>query len=235
MMEFFPGFLVGILGSAHCAGMCGPLALALPVSQSGRGRFLLGRLLYNVGRIVTYAGLGVFAGLVGRGMFLSGTQQVVSVVLGVFLLVAAIVPVVGKNVLPLGGVLARLSAPVQRALGTLLQRSSLFALFVLGLFNGLLPCGLVYVALAAALTTGDLVSAILFMVGFGAGTVPMMFVIAVLGKQLQGGMRKTLARLMPVFAALVALLIILRGLNLGIPYVSPKLSGSTSHPTMHDR
>jgi len=222
-MELISGFVVGLLGSVHCAGMCGPLALALPVPPGGRGRFVAGRVLYNAGRVVAYALLGALAGLVGKRLFMAGTQQIVSIVLGVVLLVAALAPVLLRHV-RIGSALAnRIARPVQRAIGALLQRSSLLALFLLGFVNGFLPCGLVYVALAAALTTGGVLNGVLFMTGFGVGTAPMMFVIALAGKQIQGGLRKRLTALMPVFTAAIAVLIILRGLNLGIPYVSPKV------------
>jgi len=222
-MEFISGFIIGIVGSLHCAGMCGPLALALPVPQGGRAQFVAGRLLYNAGRVVTYALLGAVAGLVGRRLFMAGAQQTVSIVLGVVLLVVALAPAVLKRLRIGSTLLARISDPVQRMIGALLQRSSLLALFLLGLVNGVLPCGLVYMALAAAITTGGVLQGVLFMTGFGAGTVPMMFLIALAGKQIQGGLRKRLTALMPVFTAVIAVLIILRGMNLGIPYVSPKV------------
>ncbi len=222
-MEFISGFIIGIVGSLHCAGMCGPLALALPVPQGGRAQFVAGRLLYNAGRVVTYALLGAVAGLVGRRLFMAGAQQTVSIVLGVVLLVVALAPVVLKRLRIGSTLLARISDPVQRMIGALLQRSSLLALFLLGLVNGILPCGLVYMALAAAITTGGVLQGVLFMTGFGAGTAPMMFLIALAGKQIQGGLRKRLTALMPVFTAVIAVLIILRGMNLGIPYVSPKV------------
>jgi len=222
-MELFSGLLVGIVGSAHCAGMCGPLALALPVPQAGRAKFVTGRLLYSIGRVVTYVLLGAVAGLVGNRLFMAGAQQTVSIVLGVVLLVAALAPALLKRFRAGSILMGRITTPVQRAIGALLQRSSLLALFLLGLVNGLLPCGLVYVALAAAVTTGDITRGVLFMMGFGIGTVPVMFVIALLGKQIQGGVRKRLTMLMPAFTALIAVLIILRGMNLGIPYVSPKV------------
>ena len=222
-MEFISGFIIGIVGSLHCAGMCGPLALVLPVPQGGRAQFVAGRLLYNAGRVVTYALLGAVAGLVGRRLFMAGAQQTVSIVLGVVLLVVALAPVVLKRLRIGSTLLARISDPVQRMIGALLQRSSLLALFLLGLVNGILPCGLVYMALAAAITTGGVLQGVLFMTGFGAGTAPMMFLIALAGKQIQGGLRKRLTALMPVFTAVIAVLIILRGMNLGIPYVSPKV------------
>jgi sulfite exporter TauE/SafE len=230
-MELFSGLFVGIVGSAHCAGMCGPLALALPVLQAGRAKFVTGRLLYNIGRVVTYVLLGAVAGLVGNRLFMAGAQQTVSRVLGVVLLVAALTPALLKRFRAGSILMGRITTPVQRAIGALLQRSSLLALFVLGLVNGLLPCGLVYVALAAAVTTGDITRGVLVMMGFGIGTVPVMFVIALLGKQIQGGVRKRLTMLMPAFTALIAVLIILRGMNLGIPYVSRRCRTSRSGST----
>ena len=222
-MEFFAGLVVGVLGSIHCAGMCGPLALALPVPQASRARFITGRLMYNLGRIVTYGLLGALAGLIGERLFAAGAQQTVSIILGVILLLAAVAPVLLKRIRVGALLLEHVTAPVQYAIGTLLRRSSVFAMFLLGLVNGLLPCGLVYVALAAALTTGGTLLGVVFMLGFGVGTAPVMFLIALLGKQIQGGLRKRLTALMPVFAAAIAVLIILRGMNLGIPYISPKV------------
>ena len=222
-MEFISGFIIGIVGSVHCAGMCGPLALALPVPLGSRAQFVAGRLLYNAGRVLTYALLGAIAGLVGKRLFMAGAQQTVSIVLGVLLLVAALAPAALKRLRVGRTVIGRITNPVQRVIGSRLQHSSLLALFFLGLVNGILPCGLVYMALAAAITTGGVVQGVLFMTGFGVGTVPMMFVIALAGKQIQGGLRKRLTALMPVFAAVIAVLIILRGMNLGIPYVSPVL------------
>jgi len=222
-MEFISGFIIGIVGSVHCAGMCGPLALALPVPQGSRVQFVAGRLLYNAGRVVTYALLGAVAGLLGKRLFMAGAQQTVSIVLGVVLLVAALAPAVLKHLHIGSTLIGHITNPVQRVIGSLLQRSSLLALFLLGLVNGILPCGLVYMALAAAITTGGVLQGVLFMTGFGVGTAPMMFVIALAGKQIQGELRKRLAALMPVFTAVIAVLIILRGMNLGIPYVSPKV------------
>lgn len=228
-MEVLSGLVVGFLGSVHCAGMCGPLAIALPVPQAARMKYITGRVLYNLGRVVTYMLLGAIAGAVGKRLFMAGAQQIVSIVLGILLLIFALVPSVLHR-LPTGALLLeRLTGPVKRALGSLLQRSSLLALFLFGLVNGILPCGLVYVALAAAITTGDVFRGVLFMAGFGLGTVPVMLAIALFGKQLQGGVRKRLSTLLPVFMTVIAVLVLLRGLNLGIPYVSPKIVEEPRH------
>lgn len=222
-MEVLAGLMVGIVGSMHCAGMCGPLALALPVPPDKRLRYLVGRLLYNLGRTAMYMLLGAIAGTVGRKLFLVGAQQIVSIVLGSILLLFALVPALLRRLPGGAGMVERLTAPVRRAIGILLQRSSVAALFLLGVVNGLLPCGLVYMAVAAALTTGTALNGVLFMAGFGLGTVPVMLTIALLGKQLQGGMRRRLAGFLPMISVVIAVLILLRGLNLGIPYVSPKI------------
>jgi len=110
-------------------------------------------------------------------------------------------------------------------MGALLRRRSLDALLVLGLFNGLLPCGLVYVACAGATATGDLFSGALYMLAFGAGTVPMMLAISLSGKLVPFTLRSKLLKAVPLAVFILGSLLILRGMSLGIPYVSPDLSG----------
>ncbi len=232
-MDLLSGFLVGFLGSVHCAGMCGPLALALPVPGGGTLTYVYGRVLYNVGRVLTYAVLGAVAGLVGRTLVLTGAQQIVSLILGVLILLSVLGPLALKSLLPSFTLPARSGAYVQARLAGLMKRSSNLALFVIGLLNGLLPCGFVYVAMAAAITTGELYRGVLFMTGFGVGTGPIMLAIALAGKHVQAGIRRRLVALAPVFTAALAVLIILRGLNLGIPYISPAVSGKQSPEQQH--
>ena len=230
-MDLLSGFLVGILGSVHCAGMCGPLALALPVPGGGTLTYVYGRVLYNAGRVLTYAVLGALAGLVGRTLVLAGAQQTVSLILGVLILLSVLVPLALRSLLPSFTLPARFSTYVQAKLAGLMKRSSSLALFLIGVLNGLLPCGFVYVALAAAITTGEVYRGVLFMAGFGLGTGPMMLAIALAGKHIQAGIRRRLVALVPVFTAVLAVLIILRGLNLGIPYISPAVSGKRTPGT----
>ena len=232
-MDLLSGFLVGFLGSVHCAGMCGPLALALPVPGGGTLTYLYGRAVYNAGRVLTYAVLGAVAGLVGRTLVLAGAQQIVSVVIGLFILLTALLPLALKSIFPSFTLPARFSARVQAKLSGLMKTSSIVALFLIGLLNGLLPCGFVYVALAAAITTGDVYGGVLFMVGFGIGTGPIMLAIAIAGKHLQAGIRRRLVTLAPVFTAVLAVLLIVRGLNLGIPYISPAVSEERPRQEQH--
>lgn len=223
-MQLWTAFLLGFVGSAHCAGMCGPLALALPHWGRGQGSFLVGRLLYNFGRIITYAGMGAIFGLLGQGVAMAGLQRWVSLTLGVVILAGVVVAPRFANRVPVTRGVNWLKA----ALGTMLQRRAMPAMFGIGLLNGLLPCGLVYVACAAATATGEVLSGMRYMIAFGLGTVPMLLAISLLGTKLQFALRFKVQRLIPASLILVGMLLLLRGMALGIPYVSPKLPSQTN-------
>lgn len=213
--------VLGLAGSLHCAGMCGPLALALPAPATGSRAYVLGRLAYNGGRVMTYAVLGLFFGWLGRTLFVAGFQQWVSVGLGALLLTGLLVSPRLMHWLPV----SRLVSALKQAMAGALRRRGLSSLLLLGLLNGLLPCGLVYVACAGAAATGGTGSGALYMVVFGLGTVPVMFAISLSGTLLHAAMRRWVLKAMPASVGLVAVLLILRGLGLGIPYVSPDLTG----------
>ena len=102
------------------------------------------------------------------------------------------------------------------------------SLFTIGVLNGLLPCGFVYVGIAGAVSTVNWLTGALYMTMFGLGTFPVMFATAVFGKIINVNLKRRVSKLIPVFAVVLALLFILRGLNLGIPYLSPKYSKSIS-------
>ena len=221
MIEFWTALMLGLAGSLHCVGMCGPLALALPRPP---GRLLGGRLLYNLGRTVTYAAMGVVFGLLGQTLLVAGWQRGLSIAAGLLILVYLLSTWLGRGRWSLESTALRFIAPVQKALGRLLQRSSLGGLFTIGLLNGLLPCGLVYVALAGAAATGSAGQGALFMTLFGLGTVPMMLAVSLVGPSLYGRFRGRFQRVVPAALGIMALLLILRGLELGIPYISPNLT-----------
>lgn len=218
-MHLWTAFLLGFVGSAHCAGMCGPLALALPHWGRGPGSFLAGRLLYNFGRIVTYGLMGAVFGLLGQGVALAGLQRWVSLALGAAILIGVVISPRFANSVPV----SRGVNWLKGTLGDLLQRRAMPAMFGIGLLNGLLPCGLVYVACAAATATGDVLSGLQYMLAFGLGTLPMLLAISLLGTKLQFALRFKVQRLIPVSLVIVGMLLMLRGMALGIPYVSPKL------------
>lgn len=225
-MELWTAFILGLAGSTHCAGMCGPLALVLPSAGRGSLEHVSGRLLYNLGRITTYAGLGVVFGMVGRTLALAGVQRWVSISVGIVLLTGVIISRRRFLRLPSTGLTGWLKA----GLGRLLQRRTLGAMYGFGLLNGLLPCGLVYVACAGAASLGDWLAGVNYMLLFGLGTVPMMLSLGLAGRLIPPGFRLRLQRVVPWSLALVAVLMILRGASLGIPYVSPDLSSGKPAP-----
>ena len=212
--------VMGVAGSAHCIGMCGPIALAVPSPRNTAAARWTSTLLLNTGRITTYALLGLAIGSLGMGMRLAGLQQVVSIVGGVLLLLSVALPGILERWWPTG----RLALGVGRlrsGLARNLRRTAPEALFLTGALNGLLPCGLLYAALLGAMNMATPLHGALFMVLFGLGTWPALFAVR-LGAGLVGdGVRARLRRLSPVLISAVAVLMILRGLELGIPYVSP--------------
>jgi uncharacterized protein len=214
---------LGFLGSVHCIGMCGPIALALPRSLGALPNLLLSRITYNLGRILTYSILGLLCGLVGQLISFAGLQRWLSITAGVLILAVILVPRLMPAKVGSSRVVGSIVNRFRSIWGRLFSSRSLPGLFGVGLLNGLLPCGLVYVALAAAIATGTPMQGAGYMALFGFGTFPAMFAISVFGSAIPVKTRQSLVRLMPVGATVLALLLILRGMSLGIPYVSPKL------------
>lgn len=220
------GLLIGFVGSLHCAGMCGPLAIALPKPDGNKFKWFQNRLTYNFGRIFTYAMLGGLAGLAGQGFSMAGIQQWVSIFLGALLMGVIIFPAFKLNQYSLRFFQA-IANPVRRKLGKMFNNPSPFKTFLFGLINGLLPCGLVYVALAGALTVGNYLEGIIFMILFGLGTFPMMMAISMAGSFISPKARYYFFKAVPVFTFLLGGILVLRGLNLGIPFISPVLESVT--------
>lgn len=222
------GFLVaaislGFLGSFHCIGMCGPIALALPVHHKPRGQQLAAIFAYNAGRMLTYACFGIVFGSIGEGLAFFGFQQALSVALGVLLLLglffgrfAPVKAISSGNYKLLSG--------LKEKIAHLFEKHGLRSFLGIGLLNGLLPCGLVYVAAAGAAATRSAWQGALFMALFGAGTLPFMFGISYFSQSIGLRARNTFRKLVPIAVAAMAVLLILRGANLGIRYVSPALA-----------
>ncbi len=228
-MELWLAFMLGLAGSAHCAGMCGPIALALPTGGRRGLALVPNRVAYNLGRVTTYCLMGVVFGLIGRSLALAGVQRWVSIGLGVAILIGLFVA--RARALAIG--IAVPVAWLKSALGRLLHQQTLVSQYSLGMLNGLLPCGLVYIACVGAAATGGLLSGVEYMLAFGLGTAPMMLALGLAGQALPLGFRLRLQKLIPVCLALVAVLLILRGLALGIPYLSPDLTGDQPGACCH--
>jgi uncharacterized protein len=228
-------FVIGVFGSIHCLGMCGPIVLVLPASTSSRFVFFIERLLYNVGRACTYAFMGAVAGLLGKGIAMAGLQQWLGIVAGILMILGALLPTrAARRIIP-DELYTRVLESVKARLGKLLAGGGGRSLFTIGLLNGFLPCGLVYVALAGSLIMGSPGGGALYMFIFGLGTLPVMLIASFASGLITGEIRKRVTRLIPVGMAVLGVLFILRGLSLGIPYLSPdmdKIKQRASSPAM---
>lgn len=220
------GFTIGILGSFHCIGMCGPIALSLPVYELPGWQRMLYVLLYNLGRVTAYALMGVLFGLLGKQFFIGGYQQVLSIVLGVLIL---LVLFFSKYLDGNKSFFNTFTNFIKRSLSNLLKNEKKFYTYILiGFLNGFLPCGLVYIAIAGAIATGNILHSSLFMAAFGLGTFPVMVTVTVLGNFISIQWRNQMRKAVPVFVGVMAILLILRGLNLGLPYISPSIEHTHS-------
>jgi len=222
MTELLAGFMIGLAGTMHCAGMCGPIAMALPTGSSRGAHYVTGRLLYQIGRIGTYMILGTLAALGASAITISGYEGVVSITAGVLMIVSAVLQLLWhKSLLPAGPLL-RLTAPVRSAMQRLLHQRSLLALLGIGAVNGLLPCGLVLSAIFGSAATTDPAQGAMFMAAFGLGTLPVMTAISLGGGWITNHLKGTARLAMPVLALLLGTVFVVRGMHLGIPLLSPK-------------
>ncbi len=201
--------------------MCGPIAFVLPVNKNSKLQSVIGTALYHLGRILAYSIIGLLFGLVGRGLYLAGFQQRLSILIGVIMILIVLTPTKFLNKFHLTRPLYQIIGKVKSKLGLYLKKSSLKALFLIGFFNGFLPCGLVYMALLGAISTGKLIDGATYMAVFGLGTIPLMTGAIYLGNFLKVSVRNKIQKAIPIFVIIIGLLFILRGLGLGIPYVSP--------------
>lgn len=223
-MEIWTGFIVGLAGSLHCIGMCGPIVIALPVFGESQLKIFTGRLLYNLGRVITYSAMGALFGLFGSRLVLFGFQQQLSIAFGSVILLYVLTPRSIKTKIADNYLYKKTTNIIKEQFAKLLSKKSGSSLFTFGLLNGLLPCGFVYVGIAGAVSTGSVLNGTLYMALFGLGTVPVMLVTALFGKMINLNIKRKVNRLIPVLAAILAILFILRGLNLGIPFISPDYS-----------
>ena len=221
MVVLISALVLGLMGSFHCAGMCGPIAIALPLHGNAIPQKIYGGVLYNLGRTMTYGIMGAIFGLLGQGVEMIGFQQKISVIMGSIMIISVLFPSIFRNQYRMDRSWISLVGRLKSAIGKLFSVRSFSSLFFIGLLNGLLPCGLVYMALAGAIGTGEVVLGSLYMIMFGLGTIPMLLSIAIAGNIMSVAIRRKINRLIPVLVVIVGIFFILRGLNLGIPFLSP--------------
>ncbi|RXR23491.1 sulfite exporter TauE/SafE family protein [Flavobacterium stagni] len=217
----YTALLLGIISSLHCVGMCGPIAMMLPVDRTNPSRKALQILVYHLGRLTAYGLLGLVFGLLGRGFYLAGMQQHLSITVGVLMIVVAVVPEKVLARYNFSKPVYKVIAAIKSHLGQQFKRKSVDALFTIGLLNGFLPCGMVYAALFGALAMPNLMSSMSYMFLYGLGTVPLLSAVVYASQWISMPVRQRIQKLIPVVAVCIGLLFIVRGLGLGIPYVSP--------------
>lgn len=223
-----PALTLGMVSSFHCVGMCGPIALALPVHNLSAWYKKVAIALYHTGRLATYSILGLLFGLVGRQLYIAGLQRWISIAAGSLIVIVIVQQQLSKKI---GGPAfsQKLFAGIQGQIQQVWRSASISKFFVIGLLNGLLPCGMVYFALAATLGLSSPLQSVLFMAVFGVGTLPLMFILHLFGlKYLSINTRNKLRKAVPVLIGSMGVLLILRGLNLGIPYISPYIGNDPS-------
>ena len=217
----YTAFLFGLISSLHCVGMCGPIAMMLPVDRNNKTKKAIQIITYHLGRLVAYGTIGLIFGLVGKGFFMAGLQQNMSIFIGVAMIVVVLVPERSFAKYNFSKPVFKLISNVKQHLGAQFKNKSYKSLFTIGLLNGFLPCGMVYVALFGAIAMQSASLGVVYMVLFGLGTVPMMSAVVYVNSFLTLPIRNKIQKAIPYVAVFIGCLFILRGLGLGIPYVSP--------------
>ena len=217
----YTAFILGLLGSLHCVGMCGPIAFMLPVDRSNSIKKVGQISIYHIGRLLSYGLLGLIFGLVGKGLYLFGLQQQLSIVIGLLMILIVVLPYKTFNKYNFSKPLYKLISKVKSGLGQALKKKTADTFLTIGFLNGFLPCGLVYMAVFGSMASASAFAGSIYMILFGLGTVPLMTSAIYLGKFLNSRVKQRIQKAIPVFVVIIGVLFILRGLGLGIPFISP--------------
>lgn len=217
----FTALIFGLISSLHCIGMCGPIAMMLPVDHNNPTKKALQIMTYHLGRIFAYALLGLAFGLLGKGLYLAGMQQQISIGVGVMMIVIALVPERIFAKYNFSKPVYKVISNLKTSLGKQFKKKSFDALFSIGFLNGLLPCGMVYAALFGAIAMQNVALGMSYMMLYGLGTVPMMSLVVYASGFISNSWRNQLQRVIPVVTVFLGILFIVRGMGLGIPFISP--------------
>lgn len=225
---------IGLTSSLHCVGMCGPIALSLGLDAESKLKFSIRNFTYQFGRITTYTILGALLGIIGESFSFAGFQSYLSIGIGILMIVMVMIPKFYENGATSLAPINKIMLQVKILLGKYLVKKDTKSLYIIGVLNGLLPCGTVYATLTAAIAMGTIVKSALFMFFFGLGTLPLMFATVLFGNFLSVKQRQTILKILPIITIILGVLFILRGLDLNIPYISPspnalRLNGMEDH------
>lgn len=222
-------FLLGFLGSMHCAVMCGPIVLSMQFNRKTGFRTVMDLIMYQLGRIVVYGFFGLLVGMLGSGLSLVTGQSYLSIGIGILMIGMAFLHFSANFSHRLGQLQARLIAPII-GLMDMTSRHPLFSLFA-GALNGLIPCGMVYLAIATAANSNQPLQSAWFMVFFGLGTAPLLLIISMSKTYLRKYVNINTKRFIPWLSVAIGLLFILRAANLGIPFISPLIHSHVNSST----
>lgn len=217
----YSAFILGLISSLHCIGMCGPIAMMLPLDHQNEAKKVTQIVTYHLGRLTAYAIIGLIFGLLGRGFFLAGLQQKMSIFIGLAMIIAVLIPEKIFSRYNFSKPVYKIISKIKSSLGSQFKNRSFKSLFTIGLLNGFLPCGMVYIALFGAIAMQSAGFGVLYMVLFGLGTVPLMTIVVYIHSLIKLPFRNKIQKAIPYVAVIIGVLFILRGLGLGIPYVSP--------------
>ncbi|MEY2739414.1 MAG: hypothetical protein RL259_1323 [Bacteroidota bacterium] len=217
----YTALIFGLISSFHCVGMCGPIAMMLPVDRTNEAKRAAQILTYHFGKLSAYGVLGLIFGLLGKSFYAAGWQQQMSIILGVLMIMVSIVPDRVVAQYNFSKPIYKIISNVKSHLGQQFKRKSYSSLFIIGLLNGFLPCGMVYVAIFGAIAMQSVSLGVVYMLLFGIGTIPMLTLVVYLSHLLSFSSRNTLQKVIPIVAIVIGMLFIIRGLGLDIPYVSP--------------
>ena len=220
-MMLYTALLFGLISSFHCIGMCGPIALMLPLDRNNQTKMVTQIITYHLGRLFAYAAIGFIFGMLGKGFLLAGFQQKTSILLGIVIILIVVIPEKVLANFNFSKPIFKVISNVKSALGCQFKNKSYQSLFTIGLLNGFLPCGMVYVALFGAVAMQSPTLGILYMILFGLGTIPLMSSVVYLKNFITNSLRNKIQKAIPFIAVFIGILFILRGLGLGIPYISP--------------
>jgi sulfite exporter TauE/SafE len=216
----YAALIFGLLTGFHCIGMCGPIAIALPLNDHSWPHKIFGSLTYNFGRTVTYTLMGALFGLLGQGLVIAGFQQWLSITIGGAMILSVFFPLL-FNSLAAKSPLYPLVNKLKHRLGLLFGKKSYPSLLLIGLLNGLLPCGPVYAAIGLSLASGNVVSGAAYMALFGLGTIPIMMTLSLVGNFFTVKVRSKIRKFVPVFIVIMGLWFVMKGLGLGLHLISP--------------
>jgi uncharacterized protein len=202
---------MGLISSFHCVGMCGPIALALPIHTGTRAQQAARVLAYNAGRALTYATFGIIIGSIGASLAWLGVLRYASVGAGLAMLAYVCWPArLGKRLhMPLFW--QETVGRIRHKMGIYLKRKDLPGILLLGMLNGAVPCGMVYMALLSSVATGSTWGGGLFMGLFGIGTMPAMFALGIARQHFTPSLRTRVRKLTPFFIAVAGIWLVARG------------------------